>query len=452
MTDEAETPSHGYEVPLDSSDFELPSKIQPTLQSRPEPCPPPSARCSAVACPAAPPSGRPRLAAGRVVGGARYRLLRKLGAGGMGEVWAAEHVGLHLPVAVKVLLPKSLAVAEVVARFEREATLLARLHSDHSPRAMDYFVDETFGPTLVTELVEGRSLADVIKTPISLESAVELGIEIASAIGAVHDGGVVHRDLKPSNVMLCRAANGSTRAVILDLGVSRLVRDEEAPPRPEGEEHELAEITAANVVVGTIDYMAPEQIVRCGETTPVADLYALGAILYRATTGCHAFGAGLDVVEIVRAKLTTDAPRLKTERDDALSRRFAAVVARALERNPAARYASAEQLRADLVSLRELMVRPEVDVAPSGGVVAKARPAASTGPSRATKRRALAVVIAAALAAGTAIWARPAQTEPAQAGPARAGSAQTETETEVGDVPADPLADPIQQCSLATTE
>jgi serine/threonine-protein kinase len=97
--------------------------------------------------------------------------------------------------------------------------------------------------------------------------------------------------------------------------------------------------------------MAPEQIVSCGQVKPAADLYALGALLFRAVTGAPVFGPGLDPVDVVRAKLTVEAPALPTEREDALARGFVKVVARALERNPCARYPSAEELRRDLRDL-----------------------------------------------------------------------------------------------------
>jgi serine/threonine-protein kinase len=401
MIEAAEKPSGGDELAIDSEDLEpvRAPAVDPTLQSRRDPASGPRPVEST------PPSSRPALASGRLLGG-RYRLLHKVGAGGMGEVWAAEHVGLHVRVAVKVLLPKALAVAEIVARFEREAILLGRLHSEYAPRALDFFADPTFGPVLVTELVDGESLADVIKTPMSLESAVELGIAVATAIGDIHRASVVHRDIKPSNVLLCRCPDGSRRAVILDLGVSRLVSEDLDGP-------EMADITTGDVVVGTIEYMAPEQILRCGAVTAGADLYALGALLFRAVTGGHLFGPGLDKLDTVRAKLTTDAPPLKTGRGDALSRGFAQVLSRALQRNPSARYETAEQLRADLEALRPIAVRPEVLDDEALETVSRRRPKATkpaapatpaTLAARRSHRRLLAAMTAALALIGGAVW------------------------------------------------
>ncbi|MGH7298594.1 MAG: serine/threonine-protein kinase, partial [Polyangiaceae bacterium] len=297
MTHALDAPSAHDEISLVSVAFELPPPplpaMDPTLPSRRDP--------GSGVRPRSPSSAptRPPLEAGRLLAW-RYRLERKVGAGGMGEVWAAEHVGLQIDVAVKVLLPRALRSPEIVARFEREAILLGRLHLErcrHVPRVIDFFADEACGPTLVTELVNGTSLAEVVKMPVSVEDAVAMGIQLATALADLHRAGVVHRDFKPSNVILGRAAGGCRRVIILDLGVSRLVREE--PGRPE-----LADITTGDVVVGTIEYMAPEQILRCGDATACADLYALGALLYRAVAGRHAFGPDLDKLDMIRAKLT----------------------------------------------------------------------------------------------------------------------------------------------------
>ncbi|HEY6462766.1 MAG TPA: serine/threonine-protein kinase [Polyangiaceae bacterium] len=288
---------------------------------------------------------RPDLAAGSLVGGI-YRLSRKLGAGGMGEVWAAEHVRLRKQVAIKVLLPHAQGEPEVVARFEREAILLGRVEGDHAPYLLDFVTDDVYGPALVTELVNGESLADVLDGPVSVEEAVQLGIEVADALTHLHRAGVVHRDLKPSNVILRRGADGVRQATILDLGVSCLVAEKD--------DAEVADLTGADRVLGTMEYMAPEQIVCCGRVTPGADLYSLGAILFRAITGAPVFGPGLSRLDLVHAKLTMEAPALPTARTDPRAHGFAELVARALARKPEQRYESAEALKAALVAVKAL--------------------------------------------------------------------------------------------------
>jgi serine/threonine-protein kinase len=295
----------------------------------------------------APAVTRPELTSGCVLGG-RYRIERKLGTGGMGEVWRAAHVTLPMQVAVKVLLAKALGFREIAGRFEREALLLCLIHGEHMPRALDFLHDDVYGPVLVTELVEGESLATVLARPLSVEDAIDLGIDLATGLGELHRAHVVHRDLKPSNVILRPIANGRTRAVIIDLGVSLLVEDDPLPP------NEANDISTIDLVVGTVAYMAPEQILRCGEVTAAADLYALGALLFRAVTGGPVFGQGLERLELVRTKLTCEAPALLTGRHDRVAEGLAAVVAHALERDPARRYQSAEELRTDLFHLRRI--------------------------------------------------------------------------------------------------
>jgi serine/threonine protein kinase len=265
----------------------------------------------------------------------------------MGEVWSAEHVTLRMKVAVKVLLPHALTVPEIVARFKREALLLARTRSEFVPRAIDFAVDDTYGPILVTDLVEGECLSTLLKRPVSLEEAIDLGIALATGIADLHRAHVVHRDLKPSNVILTDAEGGPRKAIIIDLGVSRWIND----PTHAEEDSEISAITIGDNVVGTLEYMPPEQLLHCAEVTSAADVYALGAILARAVLGRHIFGS-LDKVELVKMKLTTDAPRLEIERTDHLAIGLAAVVRRALQRDASNRYPSAEDLRDDLHALR----------------------------------------------------------------------------------------------------
>ena len=357
--------------------------MEPTLVSRRDPPPLPRGGESPSF------SERPALTAGVIIGG-HYVLERLLGSGGMGEVWAAEDARTELRVALKILLPHTARVSEIVARFEREALLLGRVQSDRAPHLLEYLVDDVYGPVLVTELVDGQTLADVIKVPLSVEQAVELGVDLADALTELHRASIVHRDLKPSNVILRRGPDGQTRAVIVDFGISRLVReasDERAV--------DVAEITTGDVVLGTVEYMAPEQILSCGEVAASADLYALGALLFRAITGGHVFGPVVDRLELVRKKLTAEAPPLPTGRQDPIARELARVIARALERNPSRRYQSAADLRADLGRVRELQS-------------AAARRPATARP----RRRVLAAITAVAFLAGIIVCSRFGHTQP----------------------------------------
>ncbi len=340
-------------------------------------------------------SGRPGLAPGAVVGG-HFWLLRRVGSGGMGEVWAAEDTTRHVKVAVKLLLQRTSQVPEIVARFEREALLLGRLSSEHAPRLIEYIIDPVYGPLLVTELVEGQSLLDVIKTPLSIEQAVELAIDLASGLAELHRASVIHRDLKPGNVILRPSSDGKTRAVMIDFGVSRLVHEPD-------EEIELADITTSDGVVGTVEYMAPEQILCCGQVTESADLYSLGTLLFRAVTGAHVFGPGLDRLELVRTKLTTEAPPLPTDRQDPFARGFVKVLARALERNPRERYSSADELRADLVRLRDLAEKDATRAASPDASAAKPARTTTRGARRYVLSAVMVMTLVAVIIAGSRI-------------------------------------------------
>jgi len=287
------------------------------------------------------------LAAGTVVGG-RYRVKRKIASGAMGEVWAGDHVSLKLRVALKALLRGSRADHEVLARFQREAFLLGQIHSDHVARVLDFVTDGKHGPILVMELVEGTSLFDVITTKrFSVEEAIQLGIDIAKALREIHEANVVHRDVKPANIILAPLRDGRKRAVFVDLGVSRLVPDDEAP-----DDELLTEITSTNRAVGTVEYMAPEQVLGSRNVTATADLYALGAILFRVVSGHHVFG-DVHGADLMRMKLGTEAPPLVTGRSDRVARGFEALVARALAQSIEDRFASADEVLADLLHLRD---------------------------------------------------------------------------------------------------
>jgi serine/threonine-protein kinase len=153
---------------------------------------------------------------------------------------------------------------------------------------------------------------------------------------------VVHRDLKPGNIILERRPVGRRRAVIVDFGLGRLMTSSA---------HEASGITRADMAVGTLEYMSPEQLLNSRSVTGAADIYALGAMLYRAVCGTHIFGDVANV-ELAQTKVARDPPPLVTGRDDPVAIGFEAVIARAIKRRPADRYARAEEMLADLDALR----------------------------------------------------------------------------------------------------
>src|SRR5512139_1921425 len=240
----------------------------------------------------------------------RFRLGRIVGAGGMGEVWAAEDLESGARVALKRLLPAAAKHHEVVARFKREAFLLGRVKSDYVARVIDFVDDETFGLVLVMEFIEGPSLAHILEErTLTVEEAVDLAVDLLHALCDLHDAKIVHRDLKPGNIIM-RPLPGRPRAVIVDFGISRLLASE-------GEE--VTGITRANIALGTVEYMAPEQILSSRDVTPITDIYAVGVILFRAVKGHHAFGDRRGE-ELARAKLIEEAPPLDISRTDDIAR------------------------------------------------------------------------------------------------------------------------------------
>lgn len=279
----------------------------------------------------------------------RWRVVRKLAMGAMGEVWEGRHIELDRKVAIKVLRGDADPNAEVERRFEREAFLLSRMSADHVARIVDFVRSARHGPILVMDLIEGPSLAQVLREhTLEVEEAIELAKDICVALRELHALGVVHRDVKPANIMLQERHDGR-RVVFVDLGVSRLLDDPD---------HELAEITTQDRAVGTVEYMAPEQILSSREARPSADIYALGAVLYRAVSGAHVFG-DLRGTALVRHKLVANAPRLITGRSDRVARDLERVVARALETLPEDRYATSDAMLADLARLQAKGAAPE---------------------------------------------------------------------------------------------
>ncbi|AKT36556.1 serine/threonine-protein kinase [Chondromyces crocatus] len=286
------------------------------------------------------------LTPGTVIAG-RYRIENRVGAGGMGEVWSGEHMSVGSRVALKTLLPAAACNHEVVARFRREAYFLGRIRSDHVARVVDFVADDAVGLVLVMEYIEGEPLSKILQQKaLTVEEAVELGVDIVTALRDLHQAKVIHRDLKPGNIIIQRRYDGRPRAVIVDFGVSRIVKGS-------SEDEEMTGITRADMAVGTIEYMAPEQILNSRDVTPASDLYAVGALLFRAVAGHHVFGDLYDV-ELAKTKLTKDPLPLQTGRGDQVAKGLEEVVGKALKRKPKERYDSADRLLGDILAIRDM--------------------------------------------------------------------------------------------------
>jgi len=271
----------------------------------------------------------------------QYRLVERLGEGGMGVVWRAVDTALDRDVAIKVLPEAYSADPARLARFEREAKLLASLN--HPNVAAVYGLHEDGGPRfLVMELVRGRSLTEETARGLGPARVVDLAVAIADGLAAAHRQQVVHRDLKPDNIMI----GDDGRPKILDFGLAKLELRGSSPDASTVL-HEATH-TQAGTLLGTVAYMSPEQ----AQGKPVdtrSDVFSLGIVLYEMITGRRPFG-GDNTVSTLTAILR-DAPVPIAELQPAAPAAFDRIIRRCLEKEPGARYRDASELRD---ALREL--------------------------------------------------------------------------------------------------
>jgi eukaryotic-like serine/threonine-protein kinase len=229
-----------------------------------------------------------------------YSIVERIGKGGMGEVYRAKDLTLGRDVAIKVLPEEFARDADRVARFQREAKLLASLN--HPNIAAIYGLEESSGTNvLVLELVEGETLADQIKRgPIPVEESLKLALQIAEALEAAHEKGVIHRDLKPANIKV--TPDGKVK--VLDFGLAKAFAGEQADLKLSNSQTLSNMATQQGVILGTAAYMSPEQ----AKGKPVdkrADIWAFGCILYECLTGKRVF-EGETVTETLAAVLTRE--------------------------------------------------------------------------------------------------------------------------------------------------
>jgi serine/threonine-protein kinase len=271
-----------------------------------------------------------------------YEILSALGAGGMGEVYRARDTKLKRDVALKVLPQAFAQDPDRLARFQREAELLATLN--HPNVAAIFSIEEAGGAHFTTmELVEGCTLNE--RTPMGAVSTAQLfdiAIALADALSAAHRKHIIHRDLKPGNVMM--ADDG--RVKVLDFGLARVVDPD--PVRPEDEVTNLG-LTQAGIIVGTVPYMSPEQI----EAKPLdhrTDLFSFGVILYELATGERPFGG--DSSPALMSSILKDRPRPIAERRPDIPDAVSRLIERCLEKQPRDRIQTATEILAELKAQR----------------------------------------------------------------------------------------------------
>jgi serine/threonine protein kinase len=235
---------------------------------------------------------------GKVLGG-RYRLDVLLGKGSMGRVYRAEHVLMHKPLAVKVLNAEHTKSPEIVARFEREATAAANIEHPNVVAATDFGKLDDGTVYLALELVQGKNLrAEISSGPLEVRRALHIARQVAAGLAAAHARKIVHRDLKPENIVLVEKDGDPDFVKVLDFGIAKLTPESGKSP-----------LTKVGVVLGTLDYMAPEQALG-QEVDHRADLYALGVVTYEMLCGVCPY-EGESSSAILGLQLTKPPPSLR---------------------------------------------------------------------------------------------------------------------------------------------
>ena len=306
-----------------------------------------------------------------------YKILRQIGSGGMGEVYAAEDLTLNREVALKLLPPEMAADAERRERFDREAKVIAAL--DHPNIVTIHSVEQAAGPDgdfnfITMQLVDGQTLSELIPSDgFAVGRFFELAIPLAEAVSVAHEQGITHRDLKPGNVMV--ASDG--RLKVLDFGLAKLAEEPEAAEPDMATEAATgyqapADLTEEGKVLGTVAYMSPEQ----AEGKAVdhrSDIFSLGIILYQMASGEAPFRG--DTKLSIMSSIVKEQPTSITDLNASLPRHLGRIIRKCLEKDPTRRYQTALSLRNDLEDLKgEFASGEALPIGAAGAGSAASRP------------------------------------------------------------------------------
>ena len=275
----------------------------------------------------------------------KYRLEERLGVGGMGSVYRARHILIDRPVAVKVLHQRLVEDEASRLRFHREAKASGRLQHLNAVAVTDFGQTSTGYVYIVMELLEGRTLREILakEAPIETARAISLMLQASAAVAAAHDAGIIHRDLKPANILVTQNTDVPAIVKVLDFGIAKLAfetLDEDEPDT----------LTQVGVMIGTPRYMSPEQ---CNgfELTPASDVYSLGVILYEMLTGVSPFTGSTPLA--IALKHSTDPPRPPREFVATIPEDVERIILHALEKKPEDRPPNATIFRNELLEVAE---------------------------------------------------------------------------------------------------
>ncbi len=280
--------------------------------------------------------------------GERYRIIRKIGSGGMGDVYLAEHVILGKKVAIKILFSNLSRRKEILERFTREAIAASNIGQANIVDVTDFGFTDEGNAYFVMEYIDGKSLAALLtgRNPLGVDFIVSVSAQIAQALYRTHQKGIIHRDLKPENVLITENNGVYPFVKIVDFGISKIHRS-----NAERSDRKRT-LTKDGAIFGTPEYMSPEQA-GGNSVVPASDVYSLGVIMYEMATGDLPFSD--DNYMKLLHKHMYELPALPSSRNPDIPERLDAIIMRCLEKNTANRYASMRELFEDLVEFNDTM-------------------------------------------------------------------------------------------------